>query len=212
MEGNQLKIIFVIDESGSMQGSESDVIGGFNSYIERHKKETAGKVTVSLYKFNNIITRVISNEPIAKIKNLTPKDYSPNNFTALYDAIGQAVHETDSDISLRTDEERPNKVLMVIITDGQENASKEFSSHAIKTLIATHENLLNWDFIFLGAGLDDFVDADLLGIQNQAAFKKSSLRNSFSHIADSNIQYCMSESHSKYDVTKLINNLNDEED
>ena len=212
MKGNFLKIIFVIDESGSMQGSETDVIGGFNSLIERHKKETAGKVTVSLYKFNSLVSKVISNKAITKIKNLNSEDYSPNSFTALNDAIGQAIHETDTEVSSKPENERPDKVLIVIITDGHENASKEFSSQAIKTMIATHENLLNWDFIFLGVGLSDFADANLIGIQNQAAFRKSNMRKSFDKIADNNIAFCLSENHVDYDIATLVEDLNEVED
>ena len=131
MEGNYLKIIFIVDESGSMQGSESDVVGGFNNYIQRQRSETVGKVTVSLYKFNSLVSSVIVNKPIAKIKELNQTHYSPSGFTALYDAIGKAIQETDSQISSISEKQRPDKVLMVIITDGQENASKEFSSQYI---------------------------------------------------------------------------------
>lgn len=210
MEGNQLKIIFVIDESGSMQGSESDVIGGFNSYIERQRKETVGKLTVSLYKFNSSVTSVIVNKPIARIKELNNAHYCPNGFTALYDAIGKAIQETDSQLSSVPEKLRPDKVLMIIITDGQENASKEFSSQSIKTLIATHENLLNWGFVYLGAGLKDFTDADLLGLKNRVNNETPSWKRVFNSVAETCIRYRQSNPKENDDImADLVSDLND---
>lgn len=212
MEGNQLKIIFVIDESGSMQGSETDVIGGFNSYIEQQRKETIGKVTVSLYKFNSVVTSVIVNKPITKIKELNKTHYIPSGFTALYDAIGTAIKETDSQISAYNENQRPDKVLVVIITDGEENASKEFSSQAIKTLIATHENLLNWGFVYLGTGLKDFTDADLLGLKNRVNYETPSWKRAFNTVADSSIRFRKSNPKENDQIMfDLISDLNDED-
>lgn len=212
MEGNYLKIIFVIDESGSMQGSESDVIGGFNNYIECQRKETVGKVTVSLYKFNSLVSSVIVNKPIAKIKELNQTHYSPSGFTALYDAIGKAIQETDNQIAAIQQSERPNKVLMVIITDGQENASKEFSSQAIKTLIATHQNLMNWGFIYLGAGLKDFTDADLLGLKNRVNSETPAWKRSFNSVAKSSILFRFSDSNDNDQqiMCDLVSDLSDD--
>lgn len=204
MEGNYLKIIFIVDESGSMQGSESDVVGGFNNYIQRQRSETVGKVTVSLYKFNSLVSSVIVNKPIAKIKELNQTHYSPSGFTALYDAIGKAIQETDSQISSISEKQRPDKVLMVIITDGQENASKEFSSQSINTLIATHENLLNWGFVYLGAGLKDFTDADALGLKNRINCEVPSWKRVFNTVAETSVRYRQS---TLKDNDKIMNDL-----
>ena len=204
MEGNYLKIIFIVDESGSMQGSESDVVGGFNNYIQRQRSETVGKVTVSLYKFNSLVSSVIVNKPIAKIKELNQTHYSPSGFTALYDAIGKAIQETDSQISSISEKQRPDKVLMVIITDGQENASKEFSSQSINTLIATHENLLNWGFVYLGAGLKDFTDADALGLKNRINCEVPNWKRAFNTVADTSIRYRQS---TQKDNDKIMDDL-----
>ena len=212
METKYLKIVFVIDESGSMQGSNADVIGGFNSFIEKQKTENSGKITVSLYKFNNLVTRVISNKAASKIKLLTDKDYTPSGFTALYDAIGQAMHETDKQLSSQPDNERPDKVMMVIITDGEENASKEFSAKAIKSAISTHESLLNWSFIFLGSGLESFKDAEALGIKNRANAPQYKLKSNINHVAESSIMFCMSpEVDEKEIIENLVSELNNEE-
>lgn len=212
MVTKHLKIVFIIDESGSMQGSNSDVIGGFNGFIEKQKAENTGKITVSLYKFNNLVTRVISNKPAAKVRTLTNEDYSPSGFTALYDAIGQAIHETDKNLSGLPEKERPDKVMVVIITDGQENASKEFSATAIKSAISTHEELLHWSFIFLGSGLSDFKDAEAMGIKNRANAPQWKLKSNIDHVAESSIMYCMSpEKDEKEIIEDLVSELNNEE-
>lgn len=211
METRYLKIIFVIDESGSMQGSNSDVIGGFNSFIEKQKAENTGKITVSLYKFHDLVTRVISNKPAAKIRNLTNEDYTPSGFTALYDAIGQSIHETDKNISALPVNERPDKVMVVIITDGQENASKEFSATAIKSAISTHEELLNWSFIFLGSGLESFKDAEAMGIKNRANSPRFKLKSNINHVSESSIMYCMSpDKDEKEIIENLVSDLNED--
>ena len=211
METKHLKIVFIIDESGSMQGSNSDVIGGFNSFIEKQKTENRGKITVSLYKFNNLVTRVISNKSAAKVRKLTNEDYNPSSFTALYDAIGQAIHETDKQLSALPEKERPDKVMVVIITDGEENASKEFSATAIKSTISTHEELLHWSFIFLGSGLSDFKDAEAIGIKNRANAPQWKLKSNINHVAESSIMYCMSpDMDEKEIIENLVSDLNDD--
>ncbi len=210
METKYLKIVFIIDESGSMQGSNSDVIGGFNSFIEKQKTDNKGKITVSLYKFNNKVTHVISNKPATKVRNLTNEDYTPNGFTALYDAIGQAIHETDKQLSAQSEKDRPDKVMLVIITDGEENASKEFSATAIKSAISTHEDLLHWSFIFLGSGLSDFKDAEALGIKNRANAPLWKLKSNINHVAESSIMYCMSPDRDEKEIIdNLVSDLND---
>jgi len=211
METKHLKIVFIIDESGSMQGCNSDVIGGFNSFIEKQKTENRGKITVSLYKFNNLVTRVISNKPAAKVRNLTNEDYTPSGFTALYDAIGQAIHETDKQLSAQPEKQRPDKVMVVIITDGQENASKEFSATAIKSTISTHEELLHWSFIFLGSGLENFQDAEAMGIKYRANAPQWKLKSNINHVAESSIMYCMSpDMDEKEIIENLVSELNDD--
>lgn len=209
METKNLKIVFIIDESGSMQGSNADVIGGFNSFVERQKNENVGKITISLYKFNNIVTRVIDNKPAIEVKVLTDEDYAPSGFTALYDAIGQAMHETDIQLSLLPELERPDKVMVVIITDGEENASKEFSATAIKSSIATHEELLHWSFIFMGSGLDSFKDAETLGINNRANAPAWKLKKNIDHVAERSLMFCMSTDLDEEEIIDgLVSDLN----
>lgn len=184
MKKNSLKIVFVVDESGSMAGSETDVIGGFNGYVDKVTKENPGVVTVSLYKFSDGVSRVVSNKKISAVKKLTQEDYVPGGFTALYDAIGQAVTDADGEVAAFSDERKPDAVLVVIITDGQENASKVFTSASVKALIATHERLLDWSFVYLGSGLENLEDADRMGMKNKVYSRKANLISNFSSVAE----------------------------
>ncbi len=210
METKYLKIVFIIDESGSMQGSNSDVIGGFNSFVERQKTENEGEITISLYKFNDVVNTVIANKPASEIRNLTSEDYSPRGFTALYDAIGLAIQETDKQITRLPESKRPDKVMVVIITDGEENASKEFSATAIKSAISTHEDLLNWSFIFLGSGLDSFKDAESMGINYKANAPAWKLKSNINHVAETSINYRRKKFNDEKEIfDDLISDLND---
>jgi len=191
MKSTSLKIVFILDESGSMRDSKSDVIGGFNSFIDRHKMEKDIDVNVSLYKFNNEITNTIDNKPVSNVPNLTNNDYKPNGFTALYDAIGISINSTDIYINSLSAENRPDSVMVVIFTDGEENASKLYTSTAIKSIIETHEKLLKWNFIYLGTDIKDFSDADALGIQNRIDYKRNRMASKFDTIADSTIMFCI---------------------
>ena len=183
MEKNYLKIIFVIDESGSMHGTESDVIGGFNSFKKKKKKEDFGKIDVTLYKFNSESTRIFNDLELHKIRPVSSSDYRPSGTTALYDTIGTAINQTDRHINHLKQEYKPDMVMMVVITDGQENASREYSAHTVKQLIAEHEKSEKWQFVYMGADLSNFADADKLGIKYKASSQKSNLNEKFSKIA-----------------------------
>ncbi len=184
MEKNYLRIIFVIDESGSMQGLQSDVIGGFNNFIEKQKSKPYGKVDVTLYKFNNQSSKVFSNLPLEKTRLIDRRDYNPGGLTALYDTIGIALNEAERHNQYLKKEEKPDMSMMVIITDGQENASREYSAHTVKQLIEKHERNENWQFIYLGADLRSFSDADDLGITHRASSSKAKLKEKFDKVSE----------------------------
>lgn len=211
MKQKNLKIVFIIDESGSMQGSEQDVIGGFNGFIERQKNENVGIVSVSLYKFNSDVSLVYLDVPINEIDSITKKDYIPNGFTALYDAIGMAITETGNKLSANKSKHNSENVLIVIITDGQENASKEYTSQTLKSLISTHEKLLQWNFIYMGVGINDFTDASVLDLKNRAKSKKDNIVADFDKISNSCVRFSISP-FEKMDgeVKELINDLNND--
>ena len=208
MKENQLKIIFVLDESGSMQGTESDVIGGFNQFLEQQKAKAYEKSSVSLYKFNSSWSKIFSDLPLNEIRPLQPGDYTPGGLTALYDAIGIAISEADKQnrhtrpghiaesrpglIAESTTEcapgataqSKPDMVMMVIITDGQENASREYDSRQVKRLIQEHEQNENWQFIYLGSDLSNFADAEALGFKYKASSYKANLQQKFNIVSE----------------------------
>ena len=208
MKENFLKIIFILDESGSMQGTESDVIGGFNQFLEQQKAKAYEKSSVSLYKFNSSWSKIFSDLPLNEIRPLQPGDYTPGGLTALYDAIGTAISEADKQnrhtrpghiaesrpglIAESTTEcapgataqSKPDMVMMVIITDGQENASREYDSRQVKRLIQEHEQNENWQFIYLGSDLSNFADAEALGFKYQASSYKANLQQKFNIVSE----------------------------
>ena len=212
MKKNYLKIIFVIDESGSMHGTESDVIGGFNNFIEEQKAKAYGKIDVTLYKFNNHSSKVFNNLPLDKIRHLERRDYNPGGSTALYDTIGIAISETENYTTHVKQEHIPDMTLMVIITDGQENASREYSAHTVKGLIEKHEQSENWQFIYLGADLSSFVDADTLGFRNRASTGKSNLQEKFSVVSEHTMNFRIADLKEDRDVlmSRFMDDLDDE--
>ena len=122
-------IIFILDRSGSMSGTENDTIGGFNSFIQQHKKNKNTKVTTVL--FDDQYEVLYERKPITEVKKLTPKEYYVRGCTALMDAIGKTINSLDK-------KTKNNKVLFVITTDGLENASHEYDKKKIKKLIEEH--------------------------------------------------------------------------
>ncbi len=157
-----LDLIFLIDRSGSMYGSEDDTIGGFNSFLEKERaKKFNTNVTTVL--FDHQYEVLYKRKPIAEVKNLTREEYYVRGSTALLDAIGRTITTLDKEIK--------NKVLFVIMTDGMENASVEFSKSQISSMISNH----NWEFIFIGADIDSYSEARRIGIKKThvANYKKS---------------------------------------
>ncbi len=157
-----LDLIFLMDRSGSMSGSESDTIGGFNSFIKREKnKRLNTRVTTIL--FDDRYEVLYKRKPITQVAELTDTEYWVRGCTALLDAIGKTVNTLDREID--------NKVLFVIMTDGMENASREFSKEQIVSLINNH----NWEFIYIGADIDSYAEAGNIGIRKSrvANYKKT---------------------------------------
>lgn len=163
MENEKIDIIFLMDRSGSMYGSENDTIGGFNSFIEKQKKEEVdAKVTTIL--FDHGYEVLYKRKDLYDVKELTRNEYYVRGSTALLDAIGRTITSMDREVE--------NKVLFVITTDGYENSSVEFTRKQIKNMINSH----NWEFIYLGADIDSYAEASTIGIKrkNISNYKKTS--------------------------------------
>lgn len=175
MKDNFVKIVFVIDESGSMSSSRSDVIGGFNEFINDQKKEKAGDVNVSLYTFASTVSTVFNNKNIADVPELTMDNYRPGGSTALNDAVGKAINETGYELAAMPEKERPSVVMMVIMTDGEENNSKEFKSAEIRDMIKHQTDKYSWKFIYLGTDITTTRMADDMGIKCRGFSSKMDL-------------------------------------
>ena len=158
----ELDVIFIIDKSGSMSGSEDNTISSFNEYLEREKKNKYDTY-ISTILFNDKYEYLHDKVLINDVNKLTREDYQVGGCTALYDAIGNAINNVDK--------KKTDKVMFIIITDGYENASREYSNNKIKKMIKSHSD---WEFIFIGADIDSYSVGDSVGIKrkNIANYKK----------------------------------------
>lgn len=163
MKKNLTEMVFILDRSGSMQSLTSDTIGGFNSMIENQKKEN-GEAFITTVLFDDQYELLHDHVDIQKIKPITNKEYFARGMTALLDAIGKTINSIGSRLSGTPEDERPDKVIFVITTDGFENASREFNKSAIKEMIEHQQDKYSWTFIFLGANMDAVGEAASLGI------------------------------------------------
>jgi hypothetical protein len=157
-------IIFIVDRSGSMSGIAKDMIGGYNTFIKK-QKETPGECFVSFYQFDDIYESVFERIALADVKDLDDTTYVPRNMTALYDAIGKTVNNYGKYLSELAEDQRPERVLVVIITDGQNNASHEFTADQVKNIVKHQTDVYKWDFVFLGSNIDSWSVADSIGIK-----------------------------------------------
>ena len=162
MKNKRLDVVFVIDKSGSMSGSEDNTISSFNEYIERERKNKY-KTFISTVLFSDDYHYLHNNVDINKISKLTREDYVVGGCTALYDALGNTINSMK--------QKDTDKVLFIIITDGYENASREYKKDDIKNLINKNKD---FEFIYVGADIDSYAAGSQIGIRkdNIANFKK----------------------------------------
>ena len=163
-----VELVFILDRSGSMGGLESDTIGGYNSMLSKQKKEKTGKVSVTTVLFDDQYELLYNQVPIEKVSPMTEEEYYVRGSTALLDAIGKTVMQVKAN---QDKKEIKDKVLFVIITDGMENASREYRAEQIKKLIEERKEKDNWEFLFLGANIDAIGAAKDLGIDSSRAVR-----------------------------------------
>jgi uncharacterized protein YegL len=164
MKKQYTHIAIVLDKSGSMASVKSDTIGGYNSYIGE-QKEAAGTATVSLALFDTKYNLEYDFVPISEVKDLTDATYRAGGGTALHDAIGLTINSVGKKLSEMKEEDRPEKVLFVVMTDGEENSSLEFNGTKVGEMIDHQTNVYKWDFAFIGANQDAILTGSNLGIR-----------------------------------------------
>ena len=157
------ELVFILDRSGSMSGLESDTIGGFNAMIEKQKKE-AGKAVVSTVLFDSQSTVLHDRLPLERVPRMTAEDYTVRGTTALLDAIGGAIHHIGIVHKYARPEDRPEKTLFIITTDGMENASRRYDYDRVRQMIERQKEKYGWEFLFLGANIDAAQEAGRFGI------------------------------------------------
>ena len=168
MKKGLTEVVFILDRSGSMSGLEGDTIGGFNSMIEKQKKEE-GEALVSTILFDNYSEVLHDRVEVSKIEPLTDRDYTVRGCTALLDAIGGAIHHIGNVHKYARNEDIPEHTIFIITTDGMENASHQYSREKIKAMIERQKTKYGWEFLFLGANIDAIETARSYGIDQDRA-------------------------------------------
>jgi uncharacterized protein YegL len=203
-------ISVVLDESSSMSIARSATIEGMNTFFTEQAKRP-GEAKLTLVKFASEVREpVYIDRPIGQVEPLNLNTYVPNGMTALYDAIGQTIDLTGVRLAEMPEAERPEQVLIVIQTDGEENQSYKYSLEKIQSMIKHQKDVYNWDFIFMGQGIDSFAVSKNLGINAKSTFDFSSLsaKNAYA-VMDSYIGVARSVGHmntslSQADRTKAM--------
>ncbi|MBR3162083.1 MAG: VWA domain-containing protein [Bacilli bacterium] len=173
-------IVFLLDRSGSMYQFTKDTIGGYNSYLEKERKNSGTKITTVLF---DDCYEVLHDRVDAKnVRNITNKEYFTRGCTALYDAIGKTI------VSL--DNKNTDKVLFVITTDGLENASVEYNKDSVKSLVENHNN---WEFMYIGANIDSYAEGSKIGIKRENIANRSNsatgMKKMFGAVAKASMMY-----------------------
>ena len=164
MKKNLTELVMILDRSGSMSGLEADTIGGFNSMIEKQKKEE-GEALVSVVLFDDYSEVIYDRVPIEKVEPMTDSQYYVRGCTALLDAVGGAIHHIANIHKYAREEDRPEKTIFVITTDGMENASRMYTYDKVRRMITREQEEYHWEFIFLGANIDAAKESGRLGIR-----------------------------------------------
>lgn len=194
MKQGLTELVFILDRSGSMSGLEADTIGGFNSMIEKQKREE-GEALVSTVLFDNESQVIHDRLDIKKVPALTEKEYSVRGCTALLDAIGGAIHHIGNVHKYARNEDVPEHTLFVITTDGMENASRSYDYKAVKKQIERQKEKYGWEFLFLGANIDAVEVGGRMGITRDrtVTFRNDSDGQALNFEVMSDVVCCMRE-------------------
>ena len=168
MRKNLTEIVFILDRSGSMAGLEADTIGGFNAMIEKQRREP-GEAYISTVLFDTVSQVIHDRVSLDRVPMLTRKEYYVRGCTALLDAVGGAIRHISNVHKYAREEDRPERTIFVITTDGMENASREFTYDKVRRMIEERKTQHDWEFLFLGANIDAAREAARFGIDPERA-------------------------------------------
>jgi Mg-chelatase subunit ChlD len=178
MRDNLTDITLVVDRSGSMESVRGDAEGGINAFLAEQAK-APGEALLTLVEFDDKYEFLHRGVPVGEVPRYTLR---PRGMTALLDAVGRGINETGERLAAMREEERPGLVIFVVMTDGHENASGEFSKEQVKAMIERQQREFSWHFTFLGADQDAFAEAEGMGIaaSGTAKFSKSKMQKAYS--------------------------------
>lgn len=168
MKNNLTQLVFILDKSGSMAGLESDTIGGFNAMLKKQKEEE-GECIITTVLFDHEVELLHDRIDIRAVRPMSEKEYVVRGSTALLDAIGKTIHKIGNVEKNTAKQYRAEKVMVVIITDGEENSSRYYSLKEVKRMIERQKERYGWEFIFLGANIDAVETAAHFGIDRDMA-------------------------------------------
>lgn len=170
MKKGLTEIVFILDRSGSMSGLEADTIGGYNSMLDKQKKEE-GDALISTVLFDDQTEILHDRKNLEKVERITDKEYYVRGCTALLDAVGGAINHISHIQKEMPEEEKPEKTLFIITTDGMENASKKYSYDKVKKMVEKKKKKNHWEFVFLGANIDAVEVAGRFGVAANRAVR-----------------------------------------
>lgn len=186
MANDQLtEIIFILDKSGSMGAIRQSTINGFNQFVSE-QSALPGEVKFSLILFDSTCFMTYSGASPKEVSDLNSKTYVPDGNTALLDAVGSAIDKTGKRLARIDESQRPGKVVVVIMTDGEENSSKEYTAEEIKSRVKLQQEKYAWEFLFLGANQDAWLEAEKLGMEKAYNFDatESGVEMVYSQVCD----------------------------
>ena len=169
MKDNLTYLVFVVDRSGSMSGIAKDMIGGFNAFIKAQRNAKIGECKVFFYQFDTDYDRVYEDLLLENVVDLTAETYQPRGSTALYCSLGKTITELGTRLGSLPDSEKPSKVLIVTITDGEDNsvlanAEDRYTLEKVKEMIKHQSEVYNWDFTYIGANQDAWSIGNAMGM------------------------------------------------
>lgn len=173
MRSDYTHMTLLVDRSGSMTGCWNDTINGLKSIIDKQAKEP-GKLTVSVYFFDTVVDCPVKMLNVQDVNKTLFDSFSPRGMTSLLDAMGVSILETGEKLSEMQEDDRPEKVLFVVLTDGGENSSRDFKADKIKEMVSLQKHIYKWDFDFIGADFDAFTGAASgFGLNKSATYRAS---------------------------------------